>query len=110
MATVTCPKCRAKVDTNLKACPQCGLSRLAEAKQYFPIKLAKIALIPFNVFLIIWLLSALGIFSGLSDGNTGMETTARANMVAPIFILAILVIGDVLLLGFLWFKKPSKTL
>lgn len=108
MATVTCPKCKAKVDTNLKACPKCGLSRLAEAKQYFPRKLVKIALIPFNVFLVIWLISALGIFGSIT-GSQPTEASA-ATYVSPIYILAILVIGDILLLGYLWFKKPPQIL
>lgn len=105
MATVTCPKCKAKVNTELKACPKCGLSRFAEAKQNFPRKLVKITLIPFNIFLIVWLLSALNIFSNLSDNQ---EIVTANTTVSPIVILAILVIGDLLLLGFLWFKKPPK--
>lgn len=108
MATVTCPKCQAKVDTNLKACPQCGLSRLAEVRRELPRKLVKTALIPFNVFFIIWLLSALGVFAEIA-GNADPQITSNANAVRPIFILAILIIGNLLLAGFLWFKKPSKT-
>lgn len=109
MATVTCPKCQFKLDSNLKACPQCGLSRLTEVRRELPRKLAKTALIPFNVFFIIWLLSALGVFADFAD-NADMETAAEAsvNMVAPIFILAILIIGNLLLVGYLWFKKPAK--
>lgn len=108
MATVTCPRCQVKVDTNLKACPQCGLSRLTEVRRELPRKLAKTALIPFNVFIIVWLLSALGGFSYFSD-NADLQIAANKNAITPIFILAILIIGNLLLLGFLWFKKPPKT-
>lgn len=108
MATVTCPKCQFKLDSNLKACPQCGLSRLTEVRRELPRKLVKTALIPFNVFFIIWLLSALGVFAEIA-GNVDPQITTGANTIRPIFILAILIIGNLLLAGFLWFKKPPQT-
>lgn len=105
MATVTCPKCSAKVDTDLKACPKCGLSRMAEVKQNSSRRIVKIALIPFNVFLAVWMLSALNI---LPTGASNAEAVASASQVSPIYILAIWVIIDLLLVGYLWFKKPAK--
>lgn len=107
MATVICPKCSAKVNTDLQACPKCGLSRLAESKQNFSKKIATIILIPFNVFLAVWLFSSLHIVSSRFGGEEAM-LTQPSNALSPLSILAIWIIGDAFLLGYLWLKRAKK--
>lgn len=110
MALIDCRECGAQVSDSAFKCPQCAF-QLRKPKRSIMGKLFKWVFILFNIFMAIWLFSALaGVGDAASTATTDAEK-AGAAIGATLglgFLLGIWVIGDIILGLLVLFTKPKS--
>lgn len=110
MSMINCPECQNEVSSSAMKCPKCGV-QLRKAKRGFFGQVFKWVFILFNVLMLIWLVSAIGMTSEVvSNAATDAEQAGAAigSGLGMMMLLSIWVIGDIILGVFVLFTKPSN--
>lgn len=110
MALVACPECSHQVSDSALKCNQCG-KQLIKPKRSFIGKLFKWSFILFNILMVIWMFSYMGIIGeGMDSAVDEYESagTAIGGTIGVGILLFIWAIGDIILGMFVLFTRPKS--
>ena len=110
MAMINCPECNTEVADSAFDCPKCG-AILRKPKRTIFGKIVKWSLIVFNVLMVVWLVSALGVIGESMEGAKSAAEeagTAIGAGIGMVMIFAIWGLGDLILGMMFLFTRPSK--
>lgn len=109
MALIDCPECGSEVSDSALKCINCGV-QLKKLKRGFFGKLFKYSFILFNLLMVWWLFSAIGIANeAIESSQSGAEQAGAAigSGIGTFLIMIIWIFGDIVLGLFVMFTKPK---